>query len=299
MFQLLWFVLQIAARSRQNLAITELELTTAALAILNIGMYIAWWKKPTDISCPTILRSRILDATCSDREIWHFGKNVDVNVMTYYWLKSASAMKHAIDAVSRFFKVAINTVVLFIYEAIRSLPERFAVVIENFWARRQPATGDTTCWFDWSRRRAGTTQSKGWINFFVAVSLAMIGFLTVTVQWISWVFLHIFQVLIYYPILAILANGTSSNHYSKDYETLISDKTVEATVIHYKDVASLSETSTIRLLFNKDSNKIRLSMAMVFSTEAEESAPFFCVSAFSGMLFGMIHGLAWNFDSPS
>lgn len=299
MLQLLWFVLQIAARSRQNLAITELELSTAALAILNIGMYISWWKKPTDVSCPTIIRSRVRDTSCTNREIWEFGPNVEVNVMTYYWMRTATVLKYTIDAVMKFFSITLKTMVRFVFEAVRSLPKRFAEVIDRFWERRRLETGDTTCWFDWRRRRSGDKRPTGWINLLVALFLAMIGFLTVTAQWISWVFLHIFQVLIYYPILAILANDTSLNHNGEDSKPPFEYKNVEVTAIRYNDVASLSEATTIRLLFRKDSAKIRLSMDMLFVTEAVESAPFFCVSAFSGMLFGMIHCLAWNFNSPS
>lgn len=61
MLQLTWFILQIIARVRQNLAVTALELTTAALASLNIAMYISWWSKPTDIVYPTTLKSKKLE----------------------------------------------------------------------------------------------------------------------------------------------------------------------------------------------------------------------------------------------
>lgn len=58
--QLTWFIVQIAARVRQSLAVTELELTTATLAGLNIAMYLSWWSKPTDISRPTIITTKDL-----------------------------------------------------------------------------------------------------------------------------------------------------------------------------------------------------------------------------------------------
>lgn len=336
MLQLLWFVLQIAARSRQNLAITELELSTAALAILNIGMYISWWKKPTDVSCPTIIRSRVRNKPSREPENRNFGANIKVNVMTYYWLQLAKILEQAFDAILRFFRITLKTMVTYVYEAICSLPERFANVLQNFrkrWERGTRAgstakrrqmrthvgtgfsrtgtgdprigqhpivhddtglsrtgTGDATI-----RQKSEAHDSAGWLNYAAAVIYAVIGFVTVSVKWIAWVLLHIFQVLIYYPILAI----SSPSSDDEDTEAPSSDTALEATGIHYTNIASLSKTTTIRLLFEQESRKIRLSMKMIFVTEAEESAPFFCVSAFSGMLFGMIHCLAWNFNSPS
>ena len=41
--QLAWFIVQIITRAVQGLAITELELTTAALVGLNSAMYLFWW----------------------------------------------------------------------------------------------------------------------------------------------------------------------------------------------------------------------------------------------------------------
>ncbi|KIJ47394.1 hypothetical protein M422DRAFT_163982, partial [Sphaerobolus stellatus SS14] len=56
--QILWFITQIIARGVQKQAITQLELTTVAIAVPNILMYLCWWHKPMDIQFPTILRLR-------------------------------------------------------------------------------------------------------------------------------------------------------------------------------------------------------------------------------------------------
>lgn len=69
--QLTWFIIQIAARAREGLAVTELELTTAALASLNIAMYISWWSKPTDVLCPTIVMTKNLQAQIRPNENEH------------------------------------------------------------------------------------------------------------------------------------------------------------------------------------------------------------------------------------
>ena len=53
-----WFLLQCAARGSQRLALTELELATAAFALLNIVIYALWWDKPLDVQCHIVVRRR-------------------------------------------------------------------------------------------------------------------------------------------------------------------------------------------------------------------------------------------------
>ena len=56
--QTTWFLLQCAARASQHLALTELELATAAFALLNIIIYALWWDKPLDVQCHIVVRRR-------------------------------------------------------------------------------------------------------------------------------------------------------------------------------------------------------------------------------------------------
>ena len=56
LLQTTWFLLQCAARGSQRLALTELELATAAFALLNIIIYALWWDKPLDVQCPIVVR---------------------------------------------------------------------------------------------------------------------------------------------------------------------------------------------------------------------------------------------------
>jgi hypothetical protein len=44
-----WFLIQVIARHFEGLAVTELELVTAALAVLNGVIYFLWWNKPLDV----------------------------------------------------------------------------------------------------------------------------------------------------------------------------------------------------------------------------------------------------------
>jgi hypothetical protein len=57
-FQTTWFLLQCAVRAIQHLAVTELELATAAFAVLNIISYVLWWDKPLDVECHIRVRRR-------------------------------------------------------------------------------------------------------------------------------------------------------------------------------------------------------------------------------------------------
>lgn len=47
-----WFTLQCIARGVEGLPITELEITTLALATLNFAIYMLWWDKPLDVQRP-------------------------------------------------------------------------------------------------------------------------------------------------------------------------------------------------------------------------------------------------------
>lgn len=60
LLQSIWFIIQIVTRHFQNLAITELELTTLALVALNSVMYICWWYKPLSVEKPIVLTPRRL-----------------------------------------------------------------------------------------------------------------------------------------------------------------------------------------------------------------------------------------------
>lgn len=52
LLQTTWFVLQCLGRAVERLPTTELEITTLALAVLNIGTYALWWDKPLNVLRP-------------------------------------------------------------------------------------------------------------------------------------------------------------------------------------------------------------------------------------------------------
>ncbi|CAA7268758.1 unnamed protein product [Cyclocybe aegerita] len=52
MLQTTWFIAQCIARATQKLPLTEMEVVTLGLAVLNVIVYILWWEKPLDIQRP-------------------------------------------------------------------------------------------------------------------------------------------------------------------------------------------------------------------------------------------------------
>jgi hypothetical protein len=58
LIQTTWFLLQCVARGAQHLSLTELELATAAFAVLNIVTYFLWWDKPLNVQCPVQVRKK-------------------------------------------------------------------------------------------------------------------------------------------------------------------------------------------------------------------------------------------------
>ncbi|KAJ6477954.1 hypothetical protein DFH09DRAFT_1056463 [Mycena vulgaris] len=50
--QILWFMTQCLARVGEKIAVTELEVTTLAFAVVNVSIWILWWNKPLDVQHP-------------------------------------------------------------------------------------------------------------------------------------------------------------------------------------------------------------------------------------------------------
>ncbi len=63
MLQTSWFLTQCTARRVQGLELTQLELTTAALASLNASTFLLWWHKPLGAQAPVrvYLKRRLTD----------------------------------------------------------------------------------------------------------------------------------------------------------------------------------------------------------------------------------------------
>ena len=87
LLQITWFIIQLIARRVQGLTITELELTTAALAGLNSVMYVFWWNKPLDVRCPIVIRTKAVEKMLAeipvDEHEWKFDNSYDFRLFVY------------------------------------------------------------------------------------------------------------------------------------------------------------------------------------------------------------------------
>jgi hypothetical protein len=52
LIQLVWFGIQFGARSVAGLPVAELEIVTLAYAVINLGIFAAWWDKPRNVKIP-------------------------------------------------------------------------------------------------------------------------------------------------------------------------------------------------------------------------------------------------------
>lgn len=57
LFQILWFVINLCGRAAQQLAITCVELTTAAFIVCSVGILFCWAQKPSDVAVSETLES--------------------------------------------------------------------------------------------------------------------------------------------------------------------------------------------------------------------------------------------------
>lgn len=325
--QLTWFIIQIAARIHQSLAVTELELTTAALASLNIAMYISWWSKPTDIQCPTVIMTKELqkqtrrwmralpssppvdntsnassyidsspramtqytdllhvsspplgleDSSTGDAKA-HYLVNIvkdkeKVNLARHYRVEFTKALRGSLKSIVD-FPARLGT-------GFVSLARELGKQIRGIWAghSHHSSTPHRTPASDHNpspdvRLHDHTSPSETSTTSFIAKVRE-----TITLIWKA--ITHVFLALIYYPILAILYSG----------QKLKAGPNIQ-------DIEDLDKMTAFKLIF--DEQTLRLVLDMVFFCEEVASAPFSCLAAFSGAVFGMIHCLAWNFEFPS
>ena len=108
--QTTWFLLQCAARGSRRLALTELELATAAFALLNIVTYAFWWDKPLDVQCHIVVRRRTAqDGARHDQEHNQEGiqpaeeSAVPARQERDYWSRSLGWLRYAWDGLRSVF----------------------------------------------------------------------------------------------------------------------------------------------------------------------------------------------------
>lgn len=288
MVQLIWFIVQIAARVRQNLAVTELELTTAALASLNIAMYLSWWEKPADVLCPTRITSKSLEQRIRQ---WMdkipqtpptLPVSVPCNSSPYPSDSEQGAERHSDFRISHIkdangIQTHNSTTQIGSMEKVSAAfqfwhdwaePLWWAITLplwpiliignqvrERFLRNEKPNTGRSL------RERVRKFPKD-------------IGWCIVTVPWA--IFYHLLLASTYFPIMLITGSG----------------ERVLAGLDPDFSNGKMSKAERIGFTMLRE-------LDTIFFCENVRSALFLCLSAFSGAIFGMIHCLAWNFTFPS
>lgn len=81
--QALWLVTQVISRVAQHRAVTLLEISTTAYAAYALTAYVAWWKKPQNLTLPITIRcstDELLDLAAKDSS--YYNKN---SFFEYIW----------------------------------------------------------------------------------------------------------------------------------------------------------------------------------------------------------------------
>lgn len=105
LLQITWFIFQIIARTVQGLAITKLELTTAALAGLNSVMYVFWWDKPCDVRFPVVIRTKgveELPASRAEDVAWNFSEEM-FDFRKHLWTSMTKTLRRLFSAIVQAF----------------------------------------------------------------------------------------------------------------------------------------------------------------------------------------------------
>lgn len=283
MVQLTWFIIQIVGRMRQSLAVTELELATAAVASLNIVMYILWWSKPTDIQFPTVIMSKALQYKTGQWMLAHpSSPPVDCFALSYISISPPTGAQYtdqARDPIPGSHKLGrnaeecsdVNNI-----HYVRLIGDIEKVDLEtHLWTETMNALRRLVC-------KLGTNL----LHCYRSSDRNAHKRLFATIRWsisLLWrTIIHLFLALGYFPFLAILYVGNQTI-------PMRSDTDAERPLVEDMPVA--------QLMLNK--RDLRFAVKMIFFCEDIAHESFLCLSALSGAFFGMIHCLAWNAKFPS
>ena len=73
-----WFIAQSMGRLAQHLVLTELEIVTLAYTVVNIAIYVVWWKKPYQVKEPVAVYGQLPEMTLQQ---WRVKMKSEENAM--------------------------------------------------------------------------------------------------------------------------------------------------------------------------------------------------------------------------
>ena len=161
--QTVWFIVQVITRHRPDLAVTQLELTTVALATLNWLAFILWWDKPYNISSPIQVHlPEVLDApsdsgfisTVNEQGVNHpspIQPEADIQVSTASFSRKEAEDKEVQEKFFKWFihkywcRLKYSTAAPICHAIIECLTEISAVIKRNYKQREGGPWFCTSC----------------------------------------------------------------------------------------------------------------------------------------------------------
>lgn len=263
LLQIGWFIIQVVARAHQHLTITEIELTTAALAGLNSIIYFFWWNKPLDVQSPIIIRTKEVERRLAEVRFARWGKNESQNEWgrwTFPLVKGRERFRLR-DYLRGFAQAMLSALV-----SIRRWRLKAISALRHLIPHRT------------QKDVLQTTSSPGTRSHFRRAVDCIWTTCTLAITKL----LYLPYLLVFLPMDQILHPGVTSD-FSLD---------------PFRDAKEkMDNKPALKLLFNK--HDMRWIMSMMFYSDYTKSTPLLIFSALVGAAFGLIHCSAWHFDFPS
>lgn len=315
LLQITWFIMQLLARARQGLVITELELTTAALAGLNSVMYLFWWSKPLDIQCPIITHSKKAEALLKERLTeaeetqWTFpmveddsGRQVpreDFCLKEYLWSEFIGTVLNIWATLSwntcAFFRGVLRGIrkcisILLPCKTSTGSCEPVSCtdsVVEIVEAELDHEGKEVV--YNLEEKKFVVIQERR-LDIASHQTDSHTAITSVPIRTIEWVWRLVTTRLLYLPYLFMFL----PMHKILDTRLRIRDFKLQ----EFRDAKhKIQDKPSLRLLF--DEQDMKWIMSMIFFSEHVETKPLLCFSAIAGATFGSIHCAAWNSPFPS
>lgn len=292
--QIGWFLIQLIARAHNNLAITELELTTAALAALNIAMYFWWWDKPQDVRSPVVIRTkeaeRILANAYKVVSDWELDPEYDFESfrLRYYlkglFLTNLDTMAQTLMHVRKaFFNTprSIRDICSLIAQSTRSAWVRALTLVTLVYSRSNRV--DTTLEVE------EISRSRGFIRLQCLYARGQAEAVLVFLLSSIWN-LPIKLFIILRTPMFVVVRGIISPPPTR----LLANLPIEAFgTAKYR----ITNKPLIQVFFSEDD--MAWIMSMMFYSEWVDKSPLYYASAIGGAIFGSIHFFAWHSSFPS
>lgn len=140
-FQIVWFVVDMAGRRAQNLAITTAELTTAAFIVCSFGTVLCWTYKPADVTTSVTIESNAtiaeilskagdramlpysqtpLDFVCRKEWPWSIYWSNWINILRYAGIKFGPR-KRPVDRFENTYSVSLPGITKWIFFGVTSV----------------------------------------------------------------------------------------------------------------------------------------------------------------------------------